>query len=600
MTGQDSADGDGSTPRRPEEPEEPERPDGPGGPERPEGPRGPRQPPVKPGEPGEPGEGDGGGPAAPGGPAPRKHEHPRIPSPRRAAEDSGRWTAHGRPREARGGERAPDEPAAPDDPDPDAGPGPDRVPALAAPPGPTPDTDPGDPDDDPPDAYPTLDHVAETHPDADPQAAASAWDPDSAPAGSGELRVPAPAGPSRPPPSRPGSPPHHALRSLLGVWALSACDEEEAAAVEAHLPHCAACAEEAARLRKAAALLSPTHSLDLDPLLRSRVLDGCLGRRPARVPVPAWAAAYDAEAARLDALLRDMGGGEWRAAVRLRWFDGLRVVGRNTSVSGVIGHLFAVDGAVAAFLGMPDPLGAWAPASLEERTEAYWRATPGLGPAGPATRGTATRVPAPGRGPAPDGDPPAPGPGAPGAVRESWREQGHALVRTVSFAGRGIAELPLEFGGLPLTVRDVFIDRAFECWLHAVDIAGAVHYPYGPPADEHLAGMVDLYARLLPTVLAARRRAGLAGPPRGLVAAGRPGRSLRLEVESCGTWHIALDSPGAVASEAGVVAGIALDREAFLELAAGHVPPWEAAAARAGDEEAVRDVLFALASLSRM
>jgi len=373
---------------------------------------------------------------------------------------------------------------------------------------------------------------------------------------------------TRPPPS------HDVLRSLLGAWALTACSPDETAAVEAHLNHCTSCAEEALRLREAVGLLHAEHNLDLDPLLRSRVLAGCLGRRPARIPVPGWAAAYDAEAARLDALLRDMGEAEWRAPVRLKWYDGHRLTGRDTTVAGVIGHLMVVDGVVAASLGLPDPLGDHAPGSLSARTEAYWQAEPdAAGGTGPST-----------------------------LLRELWREQGHALVRTVSFAGRGASDLSVAFGDFTLPVRDAFLDRAFECWVHAGDIAEAVDYPYELPGSAHLKAMIDLCARLLPDALAQRRRAGLAAPPRRLVEAGAPGRTLHLEVEGTGggNWYIPLDSPAAVGTAEEAVAHIALDPETFYQLAAGHVPPQEAAVGQLGDVEAIRDVLFATASLSRL
>ncbi|MFI0818803.1 maleylpyruvate isomerase N-terminal domain-containing protein [Streptomyces sp. NPDC021098] len=383
----------------------------------------------------------------------------------------------------------------------------------------------------------------------------------------GAPSLPRPADASRPPS-------HDVLRSLLGAWALTACSPDETASVEGHLNHCPSCAEEALRLREAVGLLHAEHSLDLDPLLRSRVLAGCLGRRPARIPVPGWAAAYDAEAARLDALLRDMGEAEWRAPVRLKWFDGQRLTSRDTTVAGVIGHLMVVDGVVAASLGLADPLGEGATGSLAARTEAYWRTEPdAAGGTGPST-----------------------------ALRESWREQGHALVRTVSFAGRGASDLSVPFGDFTLPVRDAFLDRAFECWVHAGDIAEAVDYPYELPASAHLKAMIDLCARLLPDALAERRRAGLAAPPRRLVEAGAPGRTLHLEVEGIGggNWYIPLDSPAAVGTAEEAVAHIALDPEAFYQLAAGHVPPQEAAVGQLGDVEAIRDVLFATASLSRL
>jgi uncharacterized protein (TIGR03083 family) len=374
---------------------------------------------------------------------------------------------------------------------------------------------------------------------------------------------------------------HRVLKSLLGAWALAACSAQETAAVEEHLGECGSCADEALRLRGAVGLLHPPESLDLDPSLRTRVLEGCLDRRPARIPVPEWAAPYDAEAARLDALLQDIGDAEWHAPVRLRWFEGDGPVSRRTTVAGVIAHLLSVDGLVGVALGLEDPLGgattgktgakgAAGTPTPSQRTEAYWRASHF-----PPTR----------------------------AVRAPWREQSHHLVRTVSFAGGGSGRLAVSYGAFELPLSDSMLDRAFECWVHAGDIANAVDYPYEPPAPRHLHRMIDLAARMLPMSLAERRRAGLSAPaPRRLVAAGAPGRSLRLEIEGSGggEWLIPLDSPASVASAEHEVAHVALDGVEFCRLAAGHVSPEEAAAGQVGDREAIRDVLFAAASLSRM
>ncbi|MFI9546953.1 maleylpyruvate isomerase N-terminal domain-containing protein [Streptomyces sp. NPDC052016] len=369
---------------------------------------------------------------------------------------------------------------------------------------------------------------------------------------------------------------HPVLKSLLGAWALAACSAEETAAVEDHLGGCGACADEARRLREAVGLLQRPESLDLDPGLRTRVLDGCLDRRPPRIPVPGWAMPYDAETARLDALLQDFGDAEWHAPVRLRWFRGEGGVNRRTTVAGVIAHLLAVDGLVAVALGLDDPLAGDRPGDKPagtpaERTEAFWEASHF-----PPTR----------------------------SVRGPWREQAHALVRTVSFTGAGPGTLPVSYGDFELPLRDALLDRAFECWVHAEDIAEAVDYPYAPPAPRHLHDMIDLAARMLPGVLAERRRAGLTAPvsSRHLVAAGQPGRSLRLEIEGLGggEWLIPLDSPGAVGSADHQVAHVALDDVEFCKLAAGHVSPEEAAAGQVGDRAAIREVLSAAASLSRM
>lgn len=373
--------------------------------------------------------------------------------------------------------------------------------------------------------------------------------------------------PATPPPALE----HKVLKSLLGAWALSACSADEVAAVELHLGGCGPCADEALRLRDAVGLLHQEESLDLDPGLRSRVLAGCLDKRAPRIPVPDWAAPYDAETARLDALLKDFGDGEWHAPVRLKWYEDDVPVDRRTTVAGVIAHLLTVDGLVALALGLDDPLGKLPLTERDPqvRTETYWR----------ASRFPPTR-----------------------AVRIPWREQSHTLVRTVSFAGGGSAQLTVPYGEFELPLRDSLLDRAFECWVHAGDIADAVDYPYQPPAPRHLNKMIDLAARMLPSALAERRRSGLATPPRRLVAAGAPGRTLRLEVEGLGggEWLIALDSPGAATSSEHEVAHVALDGVEFCKLAAGHVPPLDAAAGQDGDREAIRDVLSAAASLSRM
>ena len=366
---------------------------------------------------------------------------------------------------------------------------------------------------------------------------------------------------------------HRVLKALLGAWALAACSAAETAAVEEHLGECGACADEALRLRGAVGLLHPVEPLDLDPGLRTRVLTSSFDRRPPRIPVPEWATPYDAETARLDALLQDIGDAEWHAPVRLRWFEGDGPTSRRTTVAGVIAHLLTVDGLVAAALGLDDPLTGEAAKAMTpaSRTEAYWNSSHF-----PPTR----------------------------SIRSPWRDQSHNIVRTVSFTGGSTGKLAVSYGDFELPLHDAMLDRAFECWVHAGDIAEAVDYPYDPPSPRYLNRMIDLAARMLPVVLAERRRHGLASPGGGrhLVGVGEPGRSLRLEIEGHGggEWLIALDSPGAVGSAEREVAHIALDGVEFCHLAAGHVSPEEAAAGQLGDREAIRDVLFATASLSRM
>ncbi|MFD8911248.1 zf-HC2 domain-containing protein [Streptomyces sp. NPDC059575] len=352
---------------------------------------------------------------------------------------------------------------------------------------------------------------------------------------------------------------HEVLRSLLGAWALAACSAAETEAVEEHLGECGACADEARRLREAVGLLHRPEPLDVDPTLRTRVLETCLSRRPPRIPVPDWADAYDAETARLDALLQDFGDAEWHAPVRLRWFGAEGETSRRTTVAGVIAHLLSVDGLVATALGLEDPLtdalaaqarGSGGPA---ERTEAFWRASHF-----PPTR----------------------------HVREPWRDQSHRLVRTASFTGGRARGFEVSYGDFALPLHDAMLDRAFECWIHAEDIAKAVDYPYDPPAPRHLGKLIDLAIRTLPAVLAAHPRA--------------PAGTVLLEIEGSpygGTYPIPLDPR---TPDADQVAQVALDGVEFCRLAAGHVSPEEAAAGQKGDRDAIKAVLTATASLSRM
>ncbi|TNM26538.1 hypothetical protein FH715_23775 [Streptomyces sedi] len=390
------------------------------------------------------------------------------------------------------------------------------------------------------------------------------------------------------------------MTALLGAWALVACSVEESVLVEGHLADCAACADEADRLADAAMLLEPPRSLDLAPELRAEVLDGCLARRPARLPVPSWAAPLDAEAARLDALLLDMADDEWLAKVPLRWFEDDGERGHTTTVAGVLDHLRALDGLLARLMGLPDPLaglpGLADPDDPTARTLAAW-ATTGHGSA-EATGGEGNGTRANGA-----------------ASWEPWRSQTRALVWAASRTGGRMGERRVpgalgDPGRLPAvggawSLSDLYLERAFACWTHAGDIAHAVEYPYEPPLPPHLRLLVDLTARRLPGSIAGRRRAGLARSATRLTTAGSPGRTLHLEVEGAGggDWYIPLDSPVAGVSRTaarGAVAHVALDDVVFCQLAAGRIAPDEAASGAEGDPDIIHDVLTAAAGMSRL
>ncbi|MFF8769605.1 zf-HC2 domain-containing protein [Kitasatospora sp. NPDC015120] len=402
---------------------------------------------------------------------------------------------------------------------------------------------------------------------------------------------------------------HEALRSLLGAWALGAVPPREAAVFEAHLAGCPQCADEAERLREAAGWLSVEEPLDQPAALRQQVLDWCLARRPADLPVPAWGLPYAAETAKFDALLRDLGPEEWQEVAELPWHGGTEYL----RPAEVLCHLAAVDGYVAVALGLPDPVpggsgpgpggsgtapgGAGAAAGRRvPPQEAVLPPVPRVPPqagrpwdtiADRTARLTAEQA----------GQPPQ-------RVRARWRRHCHRLVRSAALAPQG--NTPVDFGFVTVPLRDAFVDRAFECYVHGEDVARAVAYPYDPPAPQHLRQMIDLAVRMLPLALAGQRaaRPELAGAPAGTPgpADGRAaGRRIRLVIDgpASGEWLIPLDGPDAGPPGGEPVAAMVLDGLEFCQLTAAHRDPDRLPVGEHGDRAAIREVLHAAPLLSR-
>ncbi|WP_405011980.1 MDMPI N domain containing protein [Kitasatospora sp. NBC_01539] len=355
---------------------------------------------------------------------------------------------------------------------------------------------------------------------------------------------------------------HEALCPRLVTWAAGAWPHEETAGLLRHLAECPECAEDAARLSGAAAEHTTGDPLDLPAALRLQVVDWCLARRPAALPVPPWAGPYAAESARLDALIRDLGPDEWQEVAELPWHGGVQ----RWRPAEVLCHLTAVDSYLSTAVGLTDPLtptrggAAHRPAGVLDRTLALITAAGGDDP---------------------------------DTVRARWRGQSHALLEGAT-RGSSDGSAPVDYGFAVLPLQDAFLDRAFECWIHGGDIARAVDYPYPPPAPQHLRRLVDLGARSLPALMAAQRRAP--GP-----APGGPGRTLRLVIDgpAGGQWLIPLDGTEGPEGSGEPVAEMALDSLEFCYLAAAHRDPDRVPVGEGGDREAIRRVLHALPLLSR-
>ena len=410
---------------------------------------------------------------------------------------------------------------------------------------------------------------------------------------------------------------HATLKSLLGAWALAACSAEEALGRRG-APH------RLRDLRRGGAAAARTRWGCCTRRRRSTSIRCCgpgcwraasAAARPAS-PCPSGPAPYDAEAARLDALLRDLGDGYWNAPVRLQWFDGAPV-GREFTVAQVIAHLTAVDSLVAGRWGCPrrggrrrgrpaGPGGPGRPGPDEPRSPSERDgADPWPGRQGCPFRfarrhqaGTAGRTRGPDRG-ALGGEPaPArcrralavaragPQPGADGLLRGPGRGRARRGLRRVLAAAAATRSWtgPSSAGFTRRTSRRRWTTRTSR------------------PRRGHLHRMIDLAARLLPTALAERRRAGLTTSRPGwwqrwaagtVAAAGDRGRRRRDMAAAAGLAR-------RTGSEEDMVAHVAMDSVSSANWRRGTFEPERTAVGQRGDGAVIRDVLFATASLSRL
>jgi uncharacterized protein (TIGR03083 family) len=305
-------------------------------------------------------------------------------------------------------------------------------------------------------------------------------------------------------------------------------------------------------LRDAAGWLSADEPLDPEPGLRRQVLDSCLDRREPAFRVPPYAEPYVAETARLDALLRDLGELDWLEPATLRWHGGEE----QRSPAEVLCHLAAVDGVLARSLGLPDPTEGDDLAERDARLRSLQSGRP------------------------------------PTTVRAFWRAQTRAIVETAALASADVAERFVDYGAFRIPVEDSFLDRAFECWMHAEDIADAVGYPYNPPRGAHIRALIGLAVRLLPVVFAATSAPGTSAPSSG--------RTVQLIIEGRGEseWLIPLDD-AAPSPESEPTATVAIDGVEFCHLCAGRRDPARIPAGITGDRDLARALLAAAPLLSR-
>jgi uncharacterized protein (TIGR03083 family) len=326
---------------------------------------------------------------------------------------------------------------------------------------------------------------------------------------------------------------HDRVGEILGAWALDACSPEENRLVAAHLAECEPCAAEARLLRATATelatgspapgtqapLASPSPAVEAGrqphppPSLRAAVLAAAFARR--RPDIPAAVAPYAAQVRALDRVLDALSPADWQTKVIRDW-----------SVHDMLAHLAALDGLLAAHLGLAEAVLPLPPSTPDPSTrDGATIDTIGDGagtdrPSGRLRRRTAdvlawTRGQEPAR------------------TRAAWRAQAAATIAVVAAAGADLLTTRVDYGGAKWRVDQVLLARAFETWIHTDDIRGALGMPAASPAPEHLDQLADAAMRVLERRMVAGR-------------VGHPGRAARVELHggaSGGEWTVQL-GPG--------------------------------------------------------
>jgi uncharacterized protein (TIGR03083 family) len=164
----------------------------------------------------------------------------------------------------------------------------------------------------------------------------------------------------------------------------------------------------------------------------------------------------------------------------------------------------------------------------------------------------------------------------------AWRDLAFGLLRHALHApltGR------VDFGGLSMPLRNAYLGRAFETWIHADDIRLAIGRPTDPPRPEHLRDLADLHIRSLPAALRLSGRTP-------------PDRTARVRLTGAFThdWHIPLSRSAPTDSAPAVT--IAADALEFCYLAANRRAPGTVPMTVTGDQTIADDLLAVMTYFS--
>lgn len=163
-----------------------------------------------------------------------------------------------------------------------------------------------------------------------------------------------------------------------------------------------------------------------------------------------------------------------------------------------------------------------------------------------------------------------------------WRDLAFGLLRHALHApltGR------VELDGLSMPVRNAYLSRAFETWIHADDIRLAIGRPTDPPHPAHLRALADLHIRSLPAALRLSGRTP-------------PDRTARVRLTGAFTqeWHIPLSRSAPADTEPAVT--ITADALEFCYLAANRRAPGTVPLTVTGDQAIAGDLLAVMTYFS--
>ena len=338
---------------------------------------------------------------------------------------------------------------------------------------------------------------------------------------------------------------HDSVFELLGAWALDACEDDEARAVEAHVAGCDVCAREAMKLREAAGWLGALDASAPPPALEASVMQTALARRPAPPVVPSTPPqllAHQADA--LGSLLASLGPAEWNAATDAGWTS-----------HELVGHLLASASYLTWHLGLLPEDPAHGETDWVPRSEVVINGERHHDPAHTAAQ---------------------------------WRLQAELLLAHVAAADdtEMARTIPWFEGHAPL--RILAIVHAFETWVHAEDIRRATGRAPQPPSAGDLACMSDLAVQLIAGALRDGGESGHEGRAR-VVLTGPGG----------GDWTIAIGHAAADGFVHGVAdVTVTADVVEFCVMVGGRMRPDRLPSRIAGDEALAGDVLATAASFA--